>query len=438
MAIIKVPDPVKSALIDDFRRSFDDEVHPSTYRNFGCWALRSQIKHKEAFLTVLGHHQIVKMTYTVILPALTRETVFEDIAHVMVASCTWLTHEFLSDSFAAGLSLPSELDCPSQLLRRNMLLNFNEQTKLALLRGTADRDSLFKHFKHNNQMHSLFPEMLKSAPLEPLIREFASSVWSNTDKGVCIAAALSANTVSAVRACGSVCSAPLRAMVIHFATQRYTSSSEFLTSDSFFLQSAVNHAAMTSMVAPLLGIYCSAVAEARGEENKLAATNLLPVLKQSLTDAAILVRLLNDLGPYLMTGSVEYRSQLLADLEAHIRGSVGATINESVAQITDRAFTRIKKDALLKETNVSLHGIAHLPSNDDVRDEVVHRIKMCAKMYEDGKTRLEKSLRHITTCMKHGSYQKLIASFVHYHEIMYGQYFDSEEGDYAAVIGSVL
>jgi hypothetical protein len=156
------------------------------------------------------------------------------------------------------------------------------------------------------------------------------------------------------------------------------------------------------------------------------------LLEQALTDASLIVRLLNDMG-YLVAQSVEEQTLLVNALKLDYSASKEntTTISNLLLEINSQFkpwLTRLYKDIVLGESNLVLNRIF------DTLD-VLHAIKVFqdritfySNQYIEACSRLTVFLDAINDYMGDTSVSRIIMRFVEFHQALYQNPFDDESG----------
>ncbi|MGW7440222.1 hypothetical protein [Streptomyces sp. NPDC054849] len=161
-------------------------------------------------------------------------------------------------------------------------------------------------------------------------------------------------------------------------------------------------------------------------------------VQRLLADAALLVRLVNDVGTRLLEQAPQDRRQLVARL----RASADAARAEDLEQVLWQAqaaegalLTRLKKDVGFGEFNVCLDGIRHLPAHDGLA-HFEDRLDRVTSLYQ----RTLGSLAMGAAELRARTGSSLVGGpalrFVHFHQELYRKTFDDQMGDYAVALNS--
>jgi hypothetical protein len=216
--------------------------------------------------------------------------------------------------------------------------------------------------------------------------------------------------------------------------ERYEAVSHLLSEGHMSLPHLMAVSSRAILVMPVLAYYIGALTEVNGTASKLAALQSNDLLCNTLYDAAMLVRLTNDLGTELVMNKrvhallldqLRYRSQQ-ADSENVVLGDL------LLALATEMPFlTRINKDLLHGEFNLFLHDLSHLHCTNDVIRQIEFKLGYFYRQYSEGRNRLLRNLHHISDIMQDDTISTLILRFVEFHEQLYNHPFDAQVGDYA-------
>jgi hypothetical protein len=194
----------------------------------------------------------------------------------------------------------------------------------------------------------------------------------------------------------------------------------------------MNVSAGTIMVIPTLAYYIGVLGEIVRPIEGIDAIVDSGLLFDALYDAALLVRLLNDMGTRLLIQTHDERTALFDKLKAKAAKSNARTLDVLLMESLDQfaaLFTRIRKDVLHREFNLCLHDYAS-PVMDALtlfEQEVGH----VSQKYAEAQTRLKRNLHVISEVLNDHAVSELIGRFVKFHEVLYLHAYDEPLGEYA-------
>jgi hypothetical protein len=223
-------------------------------------------------------------------------------------------------------------------------------------------------------------------------------------------------------------------MVLQGLTNRYAAVNTLLDEPASALPRLVHIGVDTILVEPTLAYYVGVFAEdilGLDHFDSVVDEGLLP---EALYYAALMVRFLNDLGPVLLAQTECERSTFMYMLTQPY--STSRNPNQSLLDVLENAadglrpyLTRIRKDILHGEFNISLYGIAQLPPGQAI-PVFEQRLTYLAQLYTQAEARLTELLDQITDRLGDSTTSHLIMRFVRFHEQIYRHEYDEPVGEY--------
>jgi hypothetical protein len=220
-------------------------------------------------------------------------------------------------------------------------------------------------------------------------------------------------------------------LVLQGLTNRYAAVNSLLDEPASALPRLVHIGVDTILVEPTLAYYVGIFAEdILGLEHfdSVVDEGLLP---EALYYAALMVRFLNDLGPVLLTQTECDRSTFVYMLTRPFDHS-----EQSLFDVLENApgglrpyLTRIRKDILHGEFNISLYGITQLPARQAI-PVFEQRLNYLSTLYTQAEARLAELLDQISDRLGDSTTSHLILRFVRFHEHIYRHEYDEPVGEY--------
>jgi hypothetical protein len=213
---------------------------------------------------------------------------------------------------------------------------------------------------------------------------------------------------------------------------RYTGVNAVLSNLSLLPAQQADIGADTILVFPTLAYFVMAWAE------MIHPMNLRPViddgtLHSALHDAALLTRLLNDLGS-LAVQPVDDLAAIIDVLKSQATGDhAGQTLGELLESNMKQygpLLARLHKDIVHHEFNVSLNGLLGDLPLDSAVDIFGRRVTELADLYHQANERLQVTLGSISESLADESVSHLIRQFVEFHQMLYGHPHTELSGDY--------
>ncbi len=393
------------------------------YRHFYQWAFTDANPKREIWLQLIGLTQMVKMAWE-LLKEMVDDTYGYDLIQYSMVMNTYLVFETVSDNLGIGLIYPQNTHLREYVITFNdaMLARLEERKsdwQLAMgklvtqmdVSGFAQSLSPQKY----QQIADLYVRQYPSVNVHDLEYGFFPSLVANIE--TCYVLYTQCNLFRG----GAMVQAGLRA--------RYEAVNKLVNEPDMPLDERISTSTDAILVAPVLGYYISVLAECIYNLPDFEAVLASGYLHDALREAALLVRLLNDLGALTRLPMLEMDALLTTlQREAHP--------DETLLQLICRAdigahITRIQKDAIHGEFNLALHGIGDQAVCDASLRALSERLTYLQAVYKTSYHRLEDALFQIEQHAGYAFVRTLIHRFVRFHEIMYSQSYQTETGEYA-------
>jgi hypothetical protein len=184
------------------------------------------------------------------------------------------------------------------------------------------------------------------------------------------------------------------------------------------------------LVVPTLAYYIAVIAERLYKLEKFEVVVNNSSLQTALQDAAMIVRLLNDLGA-LVNQSPQSRERMLQSFLEMGKNGV-ATLHDCIIQSDMGAkITRLQKDATHGEYNLALYQLEYCAPTPDVLATFSERLAYLANTYRSTYIRMEKGLIEVEKHLGHSLVSSLVRRFVQFHVQLYSHDYKGETGEYA-------
>ena len=426
---------ILGAIVRCLHATIQQYMPTGSLRDFWLWALTEDTSYYDAYLQATGIFQFTKMTDALFHDLINKEE-WEQLSPYIGLMNAYLVFETISDNLALGLA-EKQTDDDSYSERHQLLYRFN-QTALARLAGDRQRTvSLLASAQQwaeqiSTFSQSLIPDKNRSLAdayiqtqgrvrLRDLDRDGMALLVTNIDSGVAVV--------------DSVAPYEGGVLVQDGLVARYRAVNRLLMESPRAIYELVQVGADAILVVPVVGYFITALC------NGVRGQSLVPVLEngllaQSLYDAAVLIRLLNDVGTMLIRPSFEERGTLIDRLkfyERQVNGCQQLTLTQFLVAASDQFswLTRMHKDALFGEFNICLDHLRGIVSLPTALVEMRDALDLLAAYYERHQRRLELSLTLMTEYLEDDTASQLILRFLRFHERLYGHHFFTHEGEYA-------
>lgn len=419
--------------IDGIRRSLL-YMPDCPYKRLSQWLLT----HRQAeWLQLSGMSGLSRLTFNLLYGVIPDDELARLLPYAVPMNVSQM-YEVVSDNLALGLADDSQLDILSKS-RRKVLRVFNDAVILRILRAKGGSQSalrLLMPFEPFMRPISLFEQSLSVDKHRQLIWDFLEEHPHIQPEE--LEYALYPNLIVNLETCVEV---------IHtldgYATQnivneglirRYHAVNCLLEGADLPQTTLIEVSTDAIMVIPTIAYYMAVIAERvhpiKRYEEVLASDGFTRILE----DAALLVRLLNDMGTTMMSQSVAENCRLIETLRTHQQRSDFANFSDLLldAAVTHGGvFNRIQKDCRFGEFNVGLHQARQMTTVDEALRVFEHDLFTLAHLYQTRRDRLERDLRALTMQLQDATIAKLVARFVKFHEQTYSHTFTDPLGEYA-------
>jgi hypothetical protein len=245
---------------------------------------------------------------------------------------------------------------------------------------------------------------------------------------------LIANGETAHRVAIAVQTDPFHDLVVSGLIARYAGVNRLLESRDVTWDERLITGRDTILVQPVLAYYAALLQTTMAPE-PLEAHAIASALQQ----AAVLVRLLNDIGTPLLEMSDRDRAHQIQQLRCQAYQTHVTVLQDLLRDAVEPAvWTRLLKDLQYGEWNFAIDAV---PASTPVAaqlDSLEQHLSQAARIYAI----TQETFGSSTTCLKHsgalaGQIATLTERFVQFHRALYQQLFTSTTGEYASA-GSVL
>lgn len=422
------------ATIQGYQASLYQHMPLSDYRNFNVWALSARNPHNKVWLQIVGIPQFAKLTQTLLGNSVPPEKWDELVRYTTVMN-SYLIYETISDNLAFGLAAKRP-DDTSYELRREILINFNNAMIARLKGDRVGSDLILTRIKPKVEKVSAFSYSLTANEQKTIASGFLHESPSSTMNAIEFGAWHS--LVANIQSCGDLVDGMQRYQLGDYLRQglirRYEAVNELLLDRIHSKDALVNVSINTILVIPVLTYYISVLTEVLQPNRGLGTLIENGTLQKALEDAALMVRLLNDLGTGLVVTN-QYHSTLLNDLYAKLPPSANpeTTFADMLMEHSKQVqlMTRIRKDISFAEYNVSLHSLMTSPPTTTTLLLFGSNLVYYQQLYRQARERLNTNLQIIRQTLRTENVSHLIEQFVVFHEHIYQQNFDEQSGDYA-------
>jgi hypothetical protein len=403
------------------------------YRDFCLWGVSRQNPYRPAIMQLIGAVQQSKLLIRLLTDLAEGE--WQRLLHASAVINGWQMLEIVSDNLAMGLARSRTDGCESDAIRRALLHTFNT------LMAERLRDKMSAASAHDvlsnscSEGVSIFHQHLSPLKYRLLAETFIEEKGGSLSE---IEYAARPHLIANIEACVDTIDAVkvehLRPLVRSSMIARYENVNKLFELGELSFEEVLDASTYTILVIPTLGCLISVLIQCMGMESRLKSIIDEGTLVGALYDAALLVRLQNDIGTGLLTCDISTRQMFLHKLEERSWEREGESLVELLVRVGREyaQLNRIWKDACLGELNVCLNGLGINTLSRGSLWVFGQRLAFCVNAYSVHKARLASELREINDGLKDNRISQIILRFVRFHEQLYdGHYHDTVEGDYA-------
>jgi hypothetical protein len=409
----------------------------SALRDYYLWGLNPDQPYHDFFIRAIGVNQLANLT-AMLLDGLVEDDDWPALMPHAVAMNVYQVYEVISDNLGIGvLDLLDDPD-PDPAAQRELLRGFNAamvrrlngspEPAAGLLAGLADCAARFSAFDHSlagRTHHRLAAAFATDgAASASQISEVEFGLWP----------ALVANIESCVALADRLDGSPIGEEVRDGLVLRYGAVSRALCGRHLPLVELAAVGAQAILVVPTLGYYVGVLTELGKPVPAMIDVVQDGTLPEVLYDAAVLVRLLNDLGPGLLQPYPQPRQALLRALHTAYEAapnrypSFGPLLLHAAPA---RLGARLSKDLRHREFNVCLYGLRHATSVPEALVTFADSLDYFARLHTVHHNRLERALDRLTVRLGDARVSALVERFVRFHEKLYARPYTDASGDYA-------
>jgi hypothetical protein len=405
------------------------------YRDFFSWAFSTKNPLRTEWIQATGVHKLVELTLQ-LLDGLISTDEWPQLVEYTVLMNIYQIFEIVSDNLAIGLA-NQKPDDYSHVLRRKLSFTFNN-AMVAKLQGVGTPTAeLLKPVRFAAQQISASEQTLCPDKHRAFIEAYMAQnkTHSYSAIGDSIWPSLIANIETCVELMLSTGSCYTGYLVTQGLINRYQGVNWLLNEWSTNLDARIRTGGKTILVVPTLAFYVAVLLEKINPTIKSRQIANSGILAEALNTAAVLVRLLNDLGTNLLTQSETERHVLIAQLQSVAQQHpMPLTIGELLVQHeegTNPLLTRIQKDLQHGEFNLCIQDRANSLATHDTLFSFGKEIDQYASVYREYQLQFSQQLEALRTMLDDPTISLMLERFVRFHEALYSQHFDQPVGEYA-------
>ena len=411
---------ILSATLDGLRTSLTRQVPAGALREYWLWGLDPATPQHAEFVQAIGARQLCRLTET-LLDGLVTDDDWPTLTPLTTTMNVYQLFEIVSDNLAIGGQRASTVLRPFNTAMAKALRYggavMPPAELLAPIRPATRWVSGFTHSLAGAVHHRLATAYTRGGP----VADVEYGLWP----------ALVGNMTAAVDVAAHLSSLAIGPTLRHGLVNRYLAVNRTLDGHHLPLFELAAVGAQAILVLPTLSFYLGALAEILHPDPAFAGCVADGTLPDLLNDAALLVRLLNDIGTGLLTGPQAVRQELWERLRT--LAIEHSTMDDLVCdpRLPPTVLTRLRKDIRHGEFNVALHA-ARLPQPvTQAVQRLASGVDYFAALYALHSARMTASLAGLRERLTDTRPLALVERFVRFHEQLYARPYTDTDGEYA-------
>lgn len=416
-----------------FEENLERHVPPGAYRDFCLWMLRTDSPLRQQWLELMGIPQIIRLNL-MLLSELVERDAWGTLTERMAPMNIYQIYEVISDNLAIGLATPHPGDAKHPY-RKRLLQAFN-QVMMQHLRGAPESPAeLLAPLRSEAEQLSIFEQSLSPQKYRTLVQAYCThtgqAVAEHLERSVWHG--LVANIQSSGELARTMAPHTVGPLVVQGLLNRYQGVNRLLEDPWMPLSRRIHLGVDTILGEPTLAYCIGVVAEMAHQLPGLRKAVEDGLLSEALYHSSLQVRLLNDMGTPLLEQSAEERTALIQSLAAGPMPPGPPTLSTLLLGARGEhalVLTRLHKDLRHGEFNTGLHGLLDLPVSEGL-EMLLHRLARISEVYQQSVHRLRAVLEQLSEQFDYPGVSQPILRFVRFHERLYSQSHEGQEGEYA-------
>jgi hypothetical protein len=421
------------ATLVGLEQSVNQHMPAGLQRDFYLWALSPDNPYQNEFLQTTGVLQLVNLTAR-LLDGLVDGHDWKRLAECSVPINIYQTFEIISDNLAIGLV---RLGRDQQTLQRHLLYRFNNFMTERLKGDRTPASQLLGPMQSDAAEISSFAQSLNHAMRLKCAQAYLEqhSDLSLDHLEYALWPLLVANVETCVALADTLDAYQTGSMVREGLVNRYQAVNRSLEARNMSLMELANIGAHSILVVPSLGYSVAVLAEMIRPNPRYHRVLEDGTLTEALYSAALLIRLLNDLGGGVLHQSDAQRHMMVNALLRTYQRNAQTLNTISLVLLSyldgDNLLTRIHKDLFHGEFNIALYNLKNIQSVPDAIHVFGNNLAYFTRLYSEHYLRLEQSLDAITHRLNDKTVSTLIRRFVEFHAKLYSNHYTTVTGEYA-------
>ena len=421
---------LQSHMVLMLEESIERDIPSSVTQDYWRWSLSEQNPKRDLWVKTLGIPQFTNLTFVLLEGFLLK---YKGILGYSGLLNIYSLFETISDNLAIGCVERFNHKSDLSDLRREVIAHYNQAMIQKLENPQLSVTTLLEPIKHKVEQLSLFEHSLSAEKLRELPSNYVNTVEAVTLNDIEFGAwaLLVANIETGSLALEQFSDESTYPLLRDHLIRRYQDMNKLMNTSQFNLDDRLAQGTSTILVSAVLSYYFAAFDKLR-EEQFVASDDTLALLSDTFDSASLLIRLLNDIGPKLLTDK-SLIDDLVVGLETcKERFPDSESIFELLLMITENNpdMTRISKDLHFNEYNILLDSLEGLDIDEAIK-QVKYILTELNTLYADHKAKLKANIERLDELLDDRSFGKLVSEFVGFHEYLYQLPHDQNSGEYA-------
>jgi hypothetical protein len=422
------------ATVENIRRSLHRDMPASPQQDFYLWGIDPENPYEDAFLQMKGIKQMVNLAQH-LLADLVQPDSWKDVADYAGRLNTYFTYEVVSDDLAIGLS-PLMAGDTTFPLRREILYAFNYIMVERLTGEPTPTALLLEPLEKFIASISGFSQSLTETKYKDMLQNYLRTRYgvAGGDIEYGLWPVLVANIEMCRELTESMKDLYVGDLLRRSLVNRYQSVSRLLEATPMSREMHLDAGTWTILVAPTLTYYVGLLNEIVSPVSGFDRVVKDGILEMAVYKAAMLVRLLNDMGGMVMASEAERKAVL--DL-LYTTYKQDKQANSSILKLLRNVagqsdiMGRINKDVVHGEFNISLNNLAGIASVPTALEAFEDNLNYYARVYAQQYSELVNILLAIAHRLDDPRASSLILRFVQFHQKVYANRYTSTVGEYS-------
>ncbi len=424
---------IDTGMLEAFKQSIQQDIPAGIVQDYWKWSLSGRNPDLSLWIKTIGIPQFDMLTAYML-----KDTVEYDAAKSLQNFTSvmnvYLLYETISDNLAIGCARASGENSAESQIRREVVIEFNDAMIAKLENPHLSVLALPGHIRSKVETLSLFEHSLSYEKQNQIAQNFCTY---RTDASVADIEfggweMLVANIEAASTVLEHLAQNAAYPLLQYNLIRRYDAVNQLLYHSNHELDTLFDIGTSTILVPAVLAYYFAVLAEIK-ENERLAKVIENGLVQQIFDDAALMIRLLNDIGPAFLRDTqlaINLTDELhqLYDSDQSQQLDIFQLLSTVATQTPE--LTRIHKDLVFDEFNILLDSLTGYNTSEAI-DYTGYVLESAADTYARLENRLMHNIEILNEALDDKSYGQLALRFVHFHEKMYSNAHHKNTGEYA-------